>query len=355
MQETELHPQATRLLTPWPWGRFYGSLIAQVIGNCQRDCHGKSQGSIGRIVFRVFAGLDFSEEFVLKWLTIQFIRGYCFAHCPLRHPTHLVALLGRREGMETIPNWQGQTIEVARSKGGTIVVIDPFDNLVSTGVSPWPPPEIIQKLYQSRQIRAFDEASRERVTRTLGYYTDLQSLHSEDAITWSVFGTLAYADQGIRCAYVTSLFELLRIPSTPIQNANIWLWRRIPHPDTLVSGGPEIDFGIQTENVVVLGEAKWLSKIGEAQGKAKDKNQLILREEFFVKYGRKLLGTISNYVILGLSIQGGMVENRESSLGHDVIYHRDLTWGSVCGIEAHPLEDELRNYLGWKFRNSRIN
>jgi hypothetical protein len=256
--------------------------------------------------------------------------------------------------METILNWQGQPIEIARSKGGTLVVIDPFDNLVSSGVSPWPPPEIIQKFYKSRQIRAFDGVGRDEVTRTLGYYTDLQSLHSEDAITWSVFGTLAYTDQSIRCAYVTALFELLGIPPTPITNANIWLWRRIPHPDTLVSGGPEIDFGIQTENAVVFGEAKWLSEIGGRQGKAKDKNQLILREEFFVKYGRKLFGTISNYVVLGLSLHGGMVENKETNLGHAVLYHRDLTWASICGIEVRPLTNELKKYLEWKLKNSRI-
>jgi hypothetical protein len=256
--------------------------------------------------------------------------------------------------METILNWRGQTIEVARSRGGTLVVVNPFDNLVSTGVSPWPPPEIIQKLYQSRQIRAFDELSREAVTRTLGYYTDLQTLHSEDAITWSIFETLAYADPSIRCAYVTSLFELLGIPSPPVTTANIWLWRRIPHPDTLVSSGPEIDFGIQTEDAVVFGEAKWLSRVGEAQGKAKDKNQLILREEFFVKYGRKVFGTISNYLVLGLSLQGGMVKNRETNPGHAVLYHRDLTWASVCGMNVHPLADELKKYLEWKLINSNI-
>ena len=46
--------------------------------------------------------------------------------------------------------------------------------------------------------------------------------------------------------------------------------RGIPHPDTLVPGGPEIDFGIQTADTLILGEAKWLSGVGRLQGVAKE-------------------------------------------------------------------------------------
>jgi len=100
-------------------------------------------------------------------------------------------------------------------------------------------------LYQSRQIRAFDEPIQTEIKRVLGFYTDLQSVHSEDAITWSFFGTIAHFDLSIRCAFVKSFVNLLELPLSSPKTANIWLWRRIPHPDTLVSGGPEIDFGIQ--------------------------------------------------------------------------------------------------------------
>jgi len=255
--------------------------------------------------------------------------------------------------MTKIQNWRGETIEVTRSKGGTLVVINPFDNLIQGNVSPWPPPEILQKLYQSRQVRAFDEVARKEVTRVLGYYSDLQSIHSEDAITWSVFGTLAYADQEIRCSYVGSLMSLLGVPSSPITNANVWLWRRIPHPDTLVSGGPEIDFGIQTDNAVVFGEAKWLSPIGAAQGKRRDKNQVVLRNEFFEKYGKRIWKDVEHYILLGLSLHGDMVGNQETILGHATLYQRDMTWAAACGLNEHPLRDELEKYLKWKKEHSK--
>ena len=57
--------------------------------------------------------------------------------------------------MDSIANWIGNQVEVAHSKGGVMVLVDPFANIVSGGVVPWPPSELIQKLYQSRQVRAF--------------------------------------------------------------------------------------------------------------------------------------------------------------------------------------------------------
>jgi hypothetical protein len=256
--------------------------------------------------------------------------------------------------VRVIQNWMDRPIEVVSSKGGTLVVVNPFDNLVTTGVSFWPPPEIVQKLYQSRQIRAFDGHNREAVTRILGFYTDLQSLHSEDAITWSVFGTLAYADQSTKCKFVDSLLKILRITTPVTTTANIFLWRRIPHPDTLVSGGPEIDFGIQTDHVVIFGEAKWLSNIGHAQGKARDKDQIILRREFFEKYGNTIFGKASHYIVLGVSYRGGMIKSEEINLRHATLHLHDMTWESLCSIESHPVSKEIRCYLEWKEKNSRM-
>ena len=56
--------------------------------------------------------------------------------------------------------------------------------------------------------------------------------------------------------------------------------RRIPHPDSLVPGGPEIDAGIISRNSVLFIEAKWQSQVGDKQGKEKDKDQIQLRGEF---------------------------------------------------------------------------
>jgi hypothetical protein len=92
----------------------------------------------------------------------------------------------------TLANWNGREMAVVRSMGGVLAAANPYDNLVSSGINPWPPAEIIQKLYQSRQLRAFDEQSAEQLKARFGNYPVLQFINSEDAITWSAFGTMLF-------------------------------------------------------------------------------------------------------------------------------------------------------------------
>ena len=164
--------------------------------------------------------------------------------------------------MRTLRDWRGNDVTLAESAGGVLAFHDALAGLLRGEVPVWPPPEITQKLYASRQQRAYRDNDLEAVVQHLGYYCDLQSLHSEDAITWSVFGPIAYATEATRLEYCASLFQLIE-PSLPQPSAGtICLWRRVPHPDTSGSGGPEVDVLIQTPEVVVVGEAKWMSAVG---------------------------------------------------------------------------------------------
>lgn len=246
-------------------------------------------------------------------------------------------------------NWNQQEVEGIRSKGGVIALADPFENLITTGVKPWPPSEIVQKLYQSRQIRAFAEDQKEILQKYKGYYSDLQSIHSEDAITWSVFGTVAHSQENIRNQFVSELFKLLDIKVESIKNSEIFLWRRIPHPDTLVSGGPEIDFGILTKDTLILGEAKWKSSVGKEQGKNKDKDQIQLRVEFLQKYANKLYPGVTQFMVLGVGLQNDVAENYYNNAVRCV----GTTWQEVCNLASHPNHDELLKYLDWKNDNTK--
>jgi hypothetical protein len=254
--------------------------------------------------------------------------------------------------MARITDWRGQSIEVAQSGGGVRVVVDPWNNVITTGIRPWPAPELIQKIYQSRQVRAFSGAEHQLATATLGFYSDLQSIHSEDAITWSVFGPVIYADVTQREAFVKDLLKVIGVPGEA-RNARIWLWRRLPHPDNLVPGGPEIDFGVQTDDVFLLGEAKWRSSVGAAQGVNRDKDQVALRREFCEKYGRRLLPAVKHFVVLGVSWKGGVTAEAHTESDGVSLYARDLTWHSMSEITSHPCQEELRQYLQWKVENSR--
>ena len=136
-------------------------------------------------------------------------------------------------------------------------------------------------------------------------------------------------------------------------NAHIWLWRRLPHPDTLVPGGPEIDFGIQTDDTFLLGEAKWRSSVGAAQGVNRDKDQMTLRREFCEKYGSRLLRTVKHFVVLGVSWHGGIAAPTQTESAGVCLYVKDTTWEVLSGFSSHPCPEELRRYLEWKTRYSQ--
>ena len=233
-------------------------------------------------------------------------------------------------------DWRGTEVEVATSAGGVLALANPWENVIRTDVLPWPPPELVQKLYQSRQIRAFRGPDEAIATKALRFYSDLQSLHSEDAITWSVFGPVAYAAPPVRVSFAGALLKLIDVPSGPISTANVWLWRRLTHPDTLVPGGPEVDFGVQTEDVFLVGEAKWLSSIGATQGVYRDKDQITLRREFCAKYGCRLIPSCRRFVILGVSLGGKIVLRTDAEVDGAAIHGRDITWKDLVGLDAHP-------------------
>lgn len=141
-----------------------------------------------------------------------------------------------------------------------------------------------------------DRLARER----LGYYCDLQSLNSEDAVTWSFFGTLAYMPIDDRRRVCAGLFERLDLP-VPTGDVFVWLWRRLPHPEKLDSnGGPEIDFGLMSADTLILGEAKWNSAVGSGQGVAKNRTQLDLRLAYCEELAPRLLPAVKHRVVLGV-------------------------------------------------------
>lgn len=253
-------------------------------------------------------------------------------------------------GQKIMKDWNGNEIACAHSKGGVTVVAHPFDNLIRTGCHLWPPAEIVQKLYQSRQVRAFAGDDLTICTSGVGYYCDLQSIHSEDAITWSVFGTAARAPQPILQAWLADLFKLIDLPGVQTEDAEVFLWRRLPHPDNLVPGGPEIDVGISAANALILGEAKWQSGVGAAQGKEKDKDQMQLRGEFLKKYGPKLYPTRPQRVVVGISLFPDVFADTTP----EGIAFRSTTWEDICSLPSHPLAPEVQRYFKWKRDNTRI-
>jgi hypothetical protein len=160
-------------------------------------------------------------------------------------------------------------------------------------------------------------------------------------MVWSVFGTIIYSSKIEQMNFVKSLFRLFKLNDI-INSCNIWLWRRIPHPDTLVSGGPEIDFGIQTDNALILGEAKWKSGVDKYQGKDKKKSQIQLREEFISKYVTKMYES-STQIEMCMQV----------TLNKTDISVNNISWADIVEL-PHPLKDEIKRYYDWKYLNCNL-
>lgn len=252
-----------------------------------------------------------------------------------------------------IKDWNGKEIEVAQSRGGVLATAHPFDNVISTGIKPWPPIELVQKCVQSGHQKDFSGENLKICTSGLKYYCDLQSLRSEDALTWSVFGTISRGDRETRAKWVAAFFKLLGLQFVTSENTEFILWRRIPHPEKpdCEDRGPELDFGILTDTSVVFGEAKWRAPVATNQGVNKDKSQLELRREFLKKYADSLYGDKQQLKVIGVYLKEETFETARD------IYKRYplVSWDQVCSLNEHPNSDELNRYLSWKIKHQKGN
>jgi hypothetical protein len=88
---------------------------------------------------------------------------------------------------------KGRSIFLAGSASGIWVTAHPLENLVRPARGPWPTPELLQKFNARGRFRGKTPEDDAAARSGLGYFCDLQSLNSEDALTWSVFGPLIYS------------------------------------------------------------------------------------------------------------------------------------------------------------------
>jgi hypothetical protein len=183
-------------------------------------------------------------------------------------------------------------------------------------------------------------------------YSDLQSLHSEDAVTWSYFGPLAVQPPEAKARFLDWLLGRLGLgDQAGPGGCSIDLWRRVPHPDKSLPGGPELDFVLDGEQCTIFGEVKWRSGEGRKQGRQKDKGQMQLRRDFFMKYGKAIYGR-RGFVVLGVSLAGPL--EAETPPDAEGVLTRTLNWNDLAEYPEHPKGDEFRRYLEWKRAHSQL-
>ena len=241
-----------------------------------------------------------------------------------------------------MPDWNGRTIRAVQSRGGVWAFLDYSDGVIRPSGCAWPPPEIVQKLSRSDKQMYFHEEDRPFLDERLGYYTDLQSVHSEDAIVWSYFGPLAYASRDGRCRWAQWLLERLGCPSQ-VTDCVVSLWRRVPHPDNYSQGGPELDVIVQTDQAAVLMEAKWRSGEARWQGIDGRTGQIELRCRFIRLVGARIYGE-RKLTLLSITLD----EQPAHVAQADAPPVMSLLWKHIVDCQVHPISHEIRRYYDWK-------
>lgn len=260
--------------------------------------------------------------------------------------------------VERVPGWNpGDELAATRSRSGVLLFHDPLRPLLRTDAMPvWPPPEVAQKLSKADLSASYPPEVRAPLEAALGRYCALQSVNSEDAMTWAAFGPVVYADQPTRERFVADLLVRCGLSGASPVGATVWLWRRLPHPDTWVSGGPEIDVGVQTVDTLLLLEAKWRSPESTNQGLTKDRSQTALRIALCRDEGlRRLYPGVRHFGVVAVTLDGGLLAAGSPSPGgpsdtglFPEVTRTDLTWADICALDSHPAQEELIRYFVWK-------
>lgn len=257
--------------------------------------------------------------------------------------------------MISIPHWfSGSPLETFISRSGVILLHHLLAGLPRTGIPVWPAPEVAQKRSKAELASSYSDAERAPLVEALGRYCSLQSMHSEDAMTWAAFGPLVYADQAQRETFVAELLRRVGLNNCTATGATVRLWRRFPHPESWTSGGPEIDAAIMTNDALLIFEAKWLSGEGRGQGVNGDKGQLDLRRMLCQDTGlQRMYDGIETFAVIGLSIDGDLLGAVDPIVWREV-ETRALAWAQFYSLESHPIGNELRAFLQWKRKYSQM-
>lgn len=198
----------------------------------------------------------------------------------------------------------------------------------------------------------FTEDDANELARQLdGRISKFQSVNSEDAVTYSWFGTLATGSADTRRAAVQWLYDRAGIRATARDPA-IDQWARIFHPNAPSnSRGPELDARIDDPGAALIYvEAKWNAAVGTGRGKSADvpDDQIVLRRESLrgdpdLKADHRILA------VLGVSERKpDLVKWHEPDDDQRPVTVAWLTWDDLAACAQHPLADQFRRYIAWK-------
>jgi hypothetical protein len=140
--------------------------------------------------------------------------------------------------------------KIIHSRGKSAAVVNLSDNFLIPPDTVWPDIDIANKIVKSEHISDYPEEHQTELKRQFGFYTDLQSIRSEDALTWSLFGYISKLGQQKIDTFYNELLAYFELGED--YKCEIRLWQRLSHPETLGNSGPEIDVILMGKKICLL-------------------------------------------------------------------------------------------------------
>ena len=135
----------------------------------------------------------------------------------------------------TLRDWKGHRSLRGVYSQSDVLRFERFDaQLFRVAGIVWPPAPIVQKLIKSNHTPHEHDSL---LTHHLGYYCDLQSINSEDALTWNYFGPLMYAQPHERVQFAwwsctSSTLKLSLMKSVKSISGGVYPTPKSPAPQT---------------------------------------------------------------------------------------------------------------------------
>jgi hypothetical protein len=256
--------------------------------------------------------------------------------------------------IRTVDDWRGDPLPIRRSRGSAVPYVEDWQRNVlrASGSGDWPD-------FLLRQVRAyvarrggFADEDAAALAAQLGRISKFQSLRSEDALTWSWFGTLHDAKPESRRAAIQWLCNELPADVEVSDEVEVRQWVRVPHPNVAGRLGPEVDAIIDDpDGVLVYVEAKWDAELGTGKGSSDGllDDQIVLRCRALAP---PAVDATRPRVVLGLSRATPDISTYDVVARETGVTVCWLTWADLARCAQHPLAIDFPAYLAWKTRLS---
>jgi hypothetical protein len=252
---------------------------------------------------------------------------------------------------ELIADWNDAPLTVRRSRGSGVAYTEDWRRNV-LGIGEPVPPALSRHVAGYVTPRgSFEEEDATALSAKLGRISRFQSLRSEDALTWSWFGTVAQATPAERQAVIQWLYDALGLELAASKSVAFRHWERVFHPNAETRHGPEVDVIVDDpRGALIYVEAKWRADLGTGRGSVAgtSDDQIVLRRDSFRKDAALSQGE-RPLVVLGI---GPVEEDLARYIEEDASLRRVavqwLTWPLLAECPTHPLAEEFGRYLAWK-------